>query len=593
MKQVKLLPILFMLAFLYLPANAKKKTLLYGDNIQYTGEVDKNKQPSGIGQLQLIGYAKYALDIINGYFEGNSITNAEVYFGAAVWPNDPLDPKKQAAKYVGKMEYDIKEANGRTYLVYKLKDGVLNIAESFDSQAKIYREVSIPCKPEDNCVIERYASPKSSRELDTKFYGNFHQEKGDIDYTYVIFEGMYARFNYSIEEKMSKAKAERLKAEEEKKLRTPKGLAEKIVPMIGKNSQPFSEVISLCDKLMALEKSDEQKKAIKQVINECHTMATGYDSETGYSRAYDHSGTERGKQELALAAKLQEYLIEGGDMDELVDYAYRCRQNRDIATAKKYFQQGADKGNAMAMRGLAFCYEDENNNVEAEKWYTKLLETDASEQYCVDAMDFFRKTSQPQKILKILEISAEKTNNRDAMLRLGDIYRNGKDWDFKKSGITVTKNLATAMKWYKKARDAGSKAALFFMADCYWTGGTGVTQNRAQAAKLYQQLMNEVGILHLNISEAEPDEKSKANYRMGYCLETGTGVVKNIPFAWDLYCKSNEAEAYYRRGVMLEKRWVYERLRPDLRKQQVRQLYQTAANMGHKQAQQALNRMYR
>ncbi len=387
--------------------------------------------------------------------------------------------------------------------------------------------------------------------------------------------------------------AEIAKAEEEKKLRTPKGLAEKIVPRIRNNNQPFSEVISLCDKLMALEKSDEQKKAIKQVINECHTMATGYDSETGYSRAYDHRGTERGKQELALAAKLQEYLIEGGDMDELVDYAYRCRQNRDTATAKKYFQQGADKGNAMAMRGLAFCYEDENNMEKAEEWYKKLLQTDASEQYCVDAMSFYRKANRSDKILEILELSAEKSKNRDAMLRLGDIYRNGKDWDFKKSGITVTKNLATAMKWYKKARDAGSKAALFFMADCYWTGGTGVTQNRAQAAKLYQQLMNEVGILHLNISEAEPDEKSKANYRMGYCLETGTGVVKNIPFAWDLYCKSNEAEAYYRRGVMLEKRWVYERLRPDLRKQQVRQLYQTAANMGHKQAQQALNRMYR
>lgn len=376
-------------------------------------------------------------------------------------------------------------------------------------------------------------------------------------------------------------------------LKNPHSLAQRIISIIDNKNTPFSGAEEYSEKLLAMEESEAKRAAIKSVIKECHTMATGYDSETGYSRAYDHRGTERGKQELALAAKLQEYLIEGGDMDELVDYAYRCRQNRDTATAKKYFQQAANKGNAMAMRGLAFCYEDENNNVEAEKWYTKLLETDASERYCVDAMDFFRKTNQSQKILKILEISAEKTNNRDAMLRLGDIYRNGKDWDFKKSGITVTKNLATAMKWYKKARDAGSKAALFFMADCYWTGGTGVTQNRAQAAKLYQQLMNKVGILHLNISEAEPDEKSKANYRMGYCLETGTGVVKNIPFAWDLYCKSNEAEAYYRRGVMLEKRWVYERLRPDLRKQQVRQLYQTAANMGHKQAQQALNRMYR
>ena len=48
-----------------------------------------------------------------------------------------------------------------------------------------------------------------------------------------------------------------------------------------------------------------------------------------------------------------------------------------------------------------------------------------------------------------------------------------------------------------------------------------------------------------------------------------------------------------RRGVMLQRRWVYETLRPDLRMQQCRQLYQMAANMGHAQAKQALNRMYR
>lgn len=594
MKQVKFLLIVIVMAMIQLPAICKPKKLMYGDNIQYYGEVDKNKQPLGRGQLQNIGYAGYALDIITGDFEGVKVTNAEVLFGISNWPNDPRDPQKRTAKYTGTMEFDIKEANGRTYLVYKLKDGILEIAKSRDRRGYSYDELSISCKPQDDYIIERYASPQSSRGIDTKFHGNFHHEKGDVDCIYNFFdEDNLGFFHYSKEEKMSKAKEERLRAEYEKKLKTPSGLAERIISMIDDKNQPFSEVASMADKLLAMEKTDEQKQAVKRVIKECQLMGTGYNPDNDLYLSMSHKGTERGRLEMALAAKLQQQMIEGGDINELIDFAYRCRQSGDIATAKKYFQQGADKGNAMAMRGLAFCYEDENNNVEAEKWFTKLLETDASEQYCVDAMDFFRKTNQPQKILKILEISAEKTNNRDAMLRLGDIYRNGKDWDFKKSGITVTKNLATAMKWYKKARDAGSKAALFFMADCYWTGGTGVTQNRAQAAKLYQQLMNEVGILHLNISEAEPDEKSKANYRMGYCLETGTGVVKNIPFAWDLYCNSNEADAYYRRGVMLEKRWVYERLRPDLRKQQVRQLYQTAANMGHKQAQQALNRMYR
>ena len=590
MKKTWFLLIIFALAMLYLPTNAKSKKLKYAKNIQYYGEVDNNKQPLGRGQLQLTGYYEKALDIINGDFKGKTITNAEVIFGTSNWLGASTYSDRITAKYEGIMEFGIKEANGRIYLVYNLTDGILTVIDKRNGGM-----FSIPCKPQDHCAIERSAAANEINVYQ-ECRGNYHKENGDIEYVYTFFDDIGSNkgtISFSKEEQMSKAKMERLKAEAEQKLKTPKGLAEKIIQLIDDKNQPISEIESLTDKLLAMEKTDEQKQAVKSVIRECQIMGSGYDSENDSFRSFSHEGTERGKQEMALAALLQEYLIEGGDMQELIDYAYRCRQNGDFPKAKQYFQQAADKGNAMAMRGLAFCYEDENNNEEAEKWYMKTVETDATVKNCVDAMDFFRKTNQPNKILKILELSAENSKNRDAMLRLGDIFRNGKDWDFKKSGITVTKNLSTAMKWYRKARETGSRAALFFMADCYWTGGTGITQNRAEAAKLYKQMMDEAGLLNLNISEAEPDERSKANYRYGYCLETGTGVVKNIPRAWDLYCNSNEADAYYRRGVMMEKRWVYERLRPDLRKQQVRQLYQTAANMGHKQAQQALNRMYR
>lgn len=595
MKQVRILLIFFGMAMLQLHANAKPKKLMYGDNIQFYGEVDKNKRPLGKGQLQLIGYAGYTLDILRGDFDGERVTNAEVLFGRSVWPNDPTDSEKRAARYTGTLDFDFKEINGRTYLVYKLIEGMFIIEKTYDSSMGAWqKELSITCKPEDGCIIERYASPQDSRKLDLKCSGNFHNDNGDVVLTYTFsFIDNYGGIRYATKEGMSKAKLERLRAEYEESLKTPNGLAESIIHMINNKNQPFSEVESMSEKLLSMEKTDEQRQAVKRVIKECQMMGTGYDSEKDLYLSMSHEGTERGRQEMALAAKLQEHMIEGGDMQELIDYAYRCRKNGDVATAKTYFQKGADKGNAMAMRGLAFCYEDEHDIEKAEEWYTKLLETDASEQYCVDAMDFYRKNNRSDKILDVLKKSAEKSNNRDAMLRLGDIYRNGKDWDFKKSGITVTKNLGTAMKWYKKAREAGSKAALFFMADCYWTGGTGVAQNRAETAKLYQQLMNEVGIFHLNISEAEPDEKSKAHYRYGYCLETGTGVVKNIPMAWNFYCNSEEADAYYRRGVMLEKRWVKETLRYDLRKQMCRELYQVAASKGHKQAQQALNRLYR
>ncbi len=396
-------------------------------------------------------------------------------------------------------------------------------------------------------------------------------------------------------EEEARKKEEELRAqrEAEELMKTPQGLSKKIIKIINDDKAPFSEAELLANKLLDLEKSDEQMKALKSVIKECQTMGTGMSGDL--MLAFSHEGTQRGRQEIALAAKLQEQMFEKGigDTNLMIEYAYRCRQNHEIVKAKKYFQKAADEGNVMAMRGLAFCYEDENNMEKAEEWYTKLLDANISEQYYVDAIDFFRKQNRSDKILQVLEISAEKSGNRDAMLRLGDIYRNGHDWEFKNSGIKVAKNLATALKWYKKARETGSKAALFFMADCYWTGGTGLPQNRAQAGKLYKQLMEEAYLVNLNISEAEPEEQSKANYQYGYCLETGTGVVKNIPLAWDLYGKSNEAEAYYRKAMMLEKKWVFPTLRYDLRKQQCRTLYQIAADLGHKQAIQALNRMYK
>ena len=49
MKQVKFLLIVIVMAMIQLPAICKPKKLMYGDNIQYYGEVDKNKQPLGRG----------------------------------------------------------------------------------------------------------------------------------------------------------------------------------------------------------------------------------------------------------------------------------------------------------------------------------------------------------------------------------------------------------------------------------------------------------------------------------------------------------------------------------------------------------------
>lgn len=332
MKQVRFLLIVIVMAMIQLPVICKPKKLVYGDNIQYYGEVGKNKQPLGRGQLQLIGYAQYAIDITRGDFEGNKITNAEVFIGLSIWPNDPTDLEKRAAKYTGTMEFDIKEVNGRTYLVYKLIDGILKIEKFYDASCGYwYQELSITCKPQDNCVFERYASPQDSRNLDFKYHGNFHKDNGDIVYTYRFYlDQRNGGIKYQTDEKMSKAKEERLRAEEERKLATPGGLAEKIINMIDDKSQPFSEIDSLADKLLAMEKTDEQKQAVKRVIKECQLMGTGYNPDNDLYLSMSHKGTERGRLEMALAAKLQQQMIKGSN-NHKTGNAHRCRLGQGIA----------------------------------------------------------------------------------------------------------------------------------------------------------------------------------------------------------------------------------------------------------------------
>lgn len=706
---------LLLIALVVLPNATEAKKIYYGDNIMYDGKVDGNGNPAGKGKLllhyelksseikkssfsKLTGFDAsfgglkkfyHDIDIIEGEFNGNTISNATVRFNIS-----KEDTKNCERTYIGNLEYAINNSS----ITYKLTNGILRTTNGEEYE----------CRPETPCVFTRSIDLSFSRfssidpnaisqtysssgllylnssndkyasvmaPINKESIGHFKSYSGTYilgderlpsihwknstrcwailpvnDESVILFDngvkvvngknieypnGDYFRhdgtvltaFSKKYENGMAKLLAkgaieytkngekstvlydENMPVDElfrtlmnvsdfplatfSKMQVSPQDLSKKILSIICDTGTPISEAEPLVNVLLGMEKSDEQKKALNSIVRECLLKGTGMDGDL--MLAVSHEGTQRGRQEIALASKIEERMIEEGicDTATLIEYAYRCRQNREITKAKKYFQKAADEGNVMAMRGLAFCYEDENNMKEAEVWYTKLLETDASEQYCVDAMNFFRKNNRSDKILQVLKLCAEKSNNRDAMLRLGDIYRNGHDWEFKKSGIEVTKNYATALNWYKKARETGSKAALFFMADCYWNGGPGVPQNRVQAGKLYNQLKEEAGLINMNISEAELLEKSRANYQFGYCLETGTGVVKNIPLAWAMYSESIEADAYYRKAVMLEKRWVEPTLRYDYRKQRCRVLYQLAANLGHKQAQQALNRIYR
>ena len=261
----------------------------------------------------------------------------------------------------------------------------------------------------------------------------------------------------------------------------------------------------------------------------------------------------------------------------ILDALVRFYENTDPAKAAE-LKEKAEKSGALA-------YDEK----------IKAISANPTPENCNAALEYFVKLDKPDYSLKVLEIYANSEygkKDKDILLKLGLIYRNGEAgpnvllW-----GIKTATNKATAMKWFQKAREAGSVGALFFMADLYWTGGNGIVKNRVQAAKLYQELVKNHG--DVSIGEASLNDRSIANYRYGYCLENGIGVLKNIPLAHAYYKDSYEADAYYRSGVLVEKRFVEKDLWPSQRRERLDFLYRTAAEKGHQQAKQALNRLYR
>lgn len=624
--------LLFCCFTLSVSAKAKTKKIEYASNIEYKGEVDDNKSPFGIGELfhyskSWNGYLYGTTDYVRGNFNGNKITSGEIYMGK----KQKYDPTHQyIAKFVGDFEFSVVNEGNHGRMIYKLKEGFLFIT------LKSGKEFIVSCYPEDACAIERYLSDTDVKQ-ETR--GTFHTQEplsaGDVNEAESDLAGILKLSDIG-EVKSKKKDYNLFMYGESWNIDSPSG---------------YSLFFSNGNQVLILETPDNPIKIVNRVNHFTYTKKGISEIEKYYKDGSVRLHNSKallfkvdGKQKLALIGNMsikdlyqklmlaksiqetgmtlfseemtQTYIkAENGDPNALYSLAMAYREGKEFPKDLKYaqtlFNEARQKGYSGSIpeteialqiqkeagddfgyiKTLAMDYEKKGDNIKAAELYLKLGTTSTSESDAIAAMDFFRKTNQPKQILKILE-SLSMKGNRDAGLRVGDIYRTGHDWDFKKSGITVTKNLATAVKWYQKAREAGSKAALFFMADCYWTGGTGIAQNRVQAAKLYKQLVDEAGLVNLSISEAENDEKSAANYRYGYCLENGIGVVKNIKAAWDFYSASNEADAYYRRGVMLEKRWVFETLRPDYRKKQVRELYQWAAGKGSKPAQQALNRVY-
>lgn len=208
---------------------------------------------------------------------------------------------------------------------------------------------------------------------------------------------------------------------------------------------------------------------------------------------------------------------------------------KDYAKAIQWSKQAANKGNANAMAGIGYRY---NNGEGVTQDYTT-------------AMSWYKK-------------AADK-GNAGAMYNLGVMYRDGQG---------VTQDYTTAMNWYKKAADKGDADAMRSIGYLY-RNGQGVTQNYSTAMDWYKKAANKgdasamrnIGILYRNgqgvtqsdttamswYKKAAAKGDTSAMYNIGYLYDNGYGVTQNYTTAMSWYKKAadkGDADAMLSIGSM-------------------------------------------
>ena len=195
------------------------------------------------------------------------------------------------------------------------------------------------------------------------------------------------------------------------------------------------------------------------------------------------------------------------DFDKALEY----EKNGKYEEAAKIYSLAAENGDEEAMLLLGDMFENgmlDTNHKKAESYYHDLaLKNNFRAQLCCGSID--------KNAFESVEKDAI-NDDLSAMFLLGLLLERGEN-------VGVKQNYTEAIKWYKKAAEAGNSRAMNNLGVMYYNGH-GVEQDYTEAARWYKK-------------GAEAGNSTAMN-NLGLMYENGLGVEKNIKEAEKWYNKA-------------------------------------------------------
>lgn len=287
-------------------------------------------------------------------------------------------------------------------------------------------------------------------------------------------------------------------------------------------------------------------------------------------------------------------LAERGDTAAMVTMGYFYYINETNADeGLKWLHKAADLGEASAWTTLAPIYESGNGDVakdikEAIRWYMKAATNGdvSSELHLAELYRDNEEVKNPQESFKwFLKLAQEySTTNLDRIFTEQAMVPVAKAYD---KGLGVDQDKTEAIKWYKKAADAGETEAEWRLGVKYDLGD-GVAIDKQKALQWYLKAANTPKSKYWWHFVSSGVAESQRN--LGYLYRDGEGVAKDAQEAFNWFMKAAEngdsasrcevAKAYNTGiGVLQDsqKAFIW---------------YQKAAYQGNKLAQQKVGSIY-